>query len=112
MNKHLLLISSILFLFIYGSAQAQPGITWTAQTTPATTQTWRGIVYGNGVFVAVAASGTGNRVMTSPDGVTWTSRTTPVDNGWNDVTYANGLFVAVAGSGTDNRVMTSSDGIT
>ena len=26
-------------------------------------------------IVAVAASGTGNRVMTSPDGITWTLRT-------------------------------------
>ena len=29
-----------------------------------------GVTYGVGKFVAVAASGTGNRVMTSPDGIT------------------------------------------
>jgi hypothetical protein len=26
---------------------------------------WYGVTYGNGIFVAVAASGDGNRVMTS-----------------------------------------------
>jgi len=70
------------------------------------------VTYGNGLFVAVAQSGTGNRVMTSPDGITWTSRTNPVDNDWYSVTYGNGLFVAVAYTGTGNRVMTSPDGIT
>jgi hypothetical protein len=62
--------------------------------------------------VAVADSGSGNRVMTSPDGITWTSRTSAGDNDWFSVTYGNGLFVAVASSGSGNRVMMSSDGIT
>jgi len=70
------------------------------------------VTYGNGLFVAVAYSGTGNRVMTSLDGITWTQQTTPANNNWYGVTYGNGLFVAVAGSGTGNRVMTSPDGIT
>jgi hypothetical protein len=65
------------------------------------------VTYGNGLFVAVAYSGTGNRVMTSPDGITWTIRTSAADNDWAGVTYGNGLFVAVAHSGTGNRVMTS-----
>jgi hypothetical protein len=113
MKKHVPLISGILFLLLFarGAALAQAGITWTAQTTSATSQVWRSVAYGNGLFVAVAASGTGNRVMTSPDGITWTSRITPADNNWIDITYANGLFVAVAQSGTGDRVMTSPDGI-
>ena len=65
----------------------------------------------SGLFEAAARDGTGNRVMTSPDGITWTSRTSP-NNEWRSVTYGNGLFVAVASSGTGNRVMTSPDGIT
>ena len=48
----------------------------------------------------------GNRVMTSPDGITWTSRTSAADNAWYSVAYGDGLFVAVSGDGTD-RVMTS-----
>ena len=62
------------------------------------------------LFVAVATSGT-NRVMTSPDGITWTSRTAAEVNEWKGVTYGNDLFVAIAATGT-NRVMTSPDGIT
>lgn len=68
---------------------------------------WRGVAFGNGVFVAVASSGTGTRVMTSSDGLTWTPRQSATDADWNAVTFHNNLFVAV---GTD-AVMTSADGI-
>jgi hypothetical protein len=86
-------------------------LTWTTRTSAAN-NAWTSVTYGNGLFVAVASSGTGDRVMTSPDGITWTSRTSAADNDWRGVTYGNGLFVAVAASGTGNRVMTSPDGIT
>ncbi|WP_104137213.1 tail fiber protein [Cryobacterium sp. Y62] len=68
-----------------------------------------GTVTGAGLFVAVAYTGT-NRVMTSPDGVSWTSRSAAEANQWFSVTYGAGLFVAVAGDGT-NQVMTSPDGV-
>jgi|GEM_PF-5855649 len=68
---------------------------------------WRGVAFGNGVFVAVASSGTSTRVMTSSDGLTWTPRQSASDSAWNAVTFHNNLFVAV---GTD-AVMTSPDGI-
>lgn len=71
---------------------------------------WRGVCYGNGLFVAVASDGTGNRVMTSPDGLTWTSRVSASDSYWRAVIYGNGLFVAVGGS-SNGTVMTSPDGI-
>ena len=87
------------------------GITWTSRTSAANND-WRSVTYGNGLFVAVAATGTNNHVMTSPDGITWTSRTSAANNVWYSVTYGNGLFVAVAITGTNNRVMTSPDGIT
>ena len=66
------------------------------------------------LYVAVAETGVGNRVMTSTNGVTWTARTTPADNNWRKVVWAEGLglFVAVATSGVLNRVMTSPDGVT
>ena len=87
------------------------GVNWISRSSPADNQ-WTDITYGNGLFVAIARTGTGNRVMTSPDGITWTLRTTPADNAWQSVTYGNGLFVAVAFGGSSNRVMTSPDGIT
>jgi hypothetical protein len=87
---------------------------WTTRTS-ASDNDWRSVTYGNGLYVAVASSGTGNRVMTSPDGINWTSRNSAADLFWLSVTYGNGLFVAVArtisATGTNNRVMTSSDGI-
>lgn len=82
------------------------GINWTSRSSAADNN-WRGLTYGDGLFVAVSEGGVGNRVMTSPDGINWTSRSSAADNGWFSVTYSNGLFVAVATSGAGNRVMTS-----
>ena len=77
------------------------------RTTPSSE--WRGIAYGNGLFIAVSSTGT-NRVMKSTDGVNWT-QIAVVANGWHSVAFGNGLFVAVAYSGI-NRVMYSADGTT
>ncbi|MCW5908169.1 MAG: hypothetical protein KIS94_09940, partial [Chitinophagales bacterium] len=87
------------------------GTTWSEVAAPVNL-TYNEVAFGNGIFVAVASSGTGNRVMTSTDGETWTSRSSAADNTWNSVAYGNGMFVAVASTGTGNRVMTSPDGIT
>ncbi|CAG1006024.1 hypothetical protein RHIZO_03226 [Rhizobiaceae bacterium] len=83
--------------------------TWTYIASPEAWVAWESVTYGNGLFVAVGGSGT-SRVMTSPDGVTWTSRTAAQNNYWHSVAFGNGTFVAVATDGT-NRVMTSPDGI-
>ena len=89
------------------------GTTWVLRTA-SVANNWRCVTYGNGLFVAVGAGpGSGNRVMTSPDGINWTSRTSAADFTWSSVTYGNGLFVAVAQIGLNNtNVMTSPDGIT
>lgn len=71
-------------------------------------QQWEAVTYGDGKFVAVASSGSGNRVMTSTNGTYWTSRTSASNSNWQGITYADGLFVAVG----SNAVMTSPDGIT
>ena len=65
------------------------------------------------MFVAVADSGTGNRVQTSADGIGWTARTSAADNNWQSIAWSPELrlLVAVASSGTGNRVMTSANGI-
>ena len=106
------------------------GINWTAQTTPSRDQ-WVSVTWGGpgpGLFVAVAKYGplgsesTGNRVMTSSDGINWTLRTSPVEKAWRSVTWGGpfpGLFVAVAKADQSslipaspgNRVMTSPNGI-
>ncbi|MFN9110073.1 MAG: hypothetical protein ACK5XN_08395, partial [Bacteroidota bacterium] len=70
-------------------------------------QNWEAVTYGDGKFVAVASSGSGNRVMTSTNGTYWVSRNSASDSNWQAITYANGQFVAVG----SNAVMTSPDGI-
>lgn len=86
---------------------------WFSRTTGAD-NSWTAVAWSPalGMFAAVSSTGTGNRVMTSYDGITWTARTSAADSGWQDIVWADslGLFVAVAGSGA-NRVMTSPDGI-
>jgi hypothetical protein len=79
---------------------------WTGILSP-NTNSWRGVCYGNGMFVSVSSTGVGNRVMTSPDGRTWTSRTS-LSKLWGGVCYGDGLFVAV---GQDGGIMYSNDGI-
>jgi hypothetical protein len=89
--------------------------TWTTRTSAAD-NAWISVCWSSelSIFVAVAETGTGDRVMTSPDGITWTARTSAADNFWRSVCWASelSLFVAVAASGTGDRVMTSPDGIT
>jgi hypothetical protein len=47
-----------------GTVMLQPnGVTWTLRTSAADND-WLSVCYGNGRFVVVALSGTGNRVMT------------------------------------------------
>jgi hypothetical protein len=88
--------------------------TWTTRTSAAD-NSWRSVCWSSelGMFCAVASSGTGNRVMTSPDGITWTSRTS-IDSQWEDVCWSPelGLFCAVSISGITSGVITSPDGIT
>ena len=89
---------------------------WTSQTSPVD-HDWYSIAWSPqlGMFAAVANTGTGNRVMTSPDGTAWTSQTTP-DQEWCAIAWSPelGMFTAVDrgfGSPT-SRVMSSVDGVT
>lgn len=63
------------------------------------------------IFCAVSQDGT-NRVMTSPDGITWTARTASAASTWSSVIWSPdlNLFCAVANGGA-TRVMTSPDGV-
>ena len=90
------------------------GTTWVARVSAADNG-WASVCLHTptGRLVAVAYTGTGNRVMTSDDGgITWQTRTSAADNNWFSVCQhtPTGRLVAVAYSGTGNRVMTSDDG--
>jgi len=83
---------------------------WYPIAAPAKNQ-WSCVAYGGGVFVALSPDGTGNRVMSSPDGTIWTVTATGApDNAWgtNCLCYGNGMFVAVSGGATN--AMYSVDG--
>ena len=110
------LMALVLVVNLLGAASSARAdeIIWTSRD--ATADRWNSVAYGNNLWVAVAESGTGKRVMTSEDGITWTSRTSAADNNWFSVAYGKDgnekpLWVAVAAGGTAGRVMTSPDGI-
>ena len=107
----LCVIGLFLIMVVSTTVNATDATPWSSRISAADNN-WTSITYGNGLFVAVSATGKGNRVMTSSDGSTWISQSSAVDNFWVSVTYGNGLFVAVASTGTGNRVMTSPDGFT
>ena len=97
------------------SSGAKAVQTWTGRTSALDNNFWHSICWSPqlAIFVVIAYSeGSSIRVMTSPDGITWTSRASP-SNGWVRVCWSpeRMLFVAVAVDGT-NRVMTSPNGIT
>ena len=82
-------------------------------TVSYTYNQWRELVWApeNEVLVAVAASGTGNRVIKSMDAVNWVLCENIENNNWQSVCYSSPLnkLVAVSSSGTGDRVMTSDD---
>ena len=84
---------------------------WTEKTT--NNNQWYGVAYGNNTFVAVSASGTDNRVMTSTNyGETWNLQTLTNVNrnyNWRKIAFGNGRFVAISNSGGTDRVMVSTD---
>ena len=90
-------------------ATSSDGINWTART-PSEAMWFQDVSYGNGLFVAVARSGT-NRIMTSPDGITWTSRSTNINPTFGGVAYGNGIWVALADGSPGGTTFTSYDGL-
>lgn len=66
---------------------------------------FRGLGYGDGVFVAVGGSSSG-QIFTSLDGANWTPQI-PASSWLGDVTFIDGVFVAAGGNGARQR---SSDG--
>jgi LPXTG-motif cell wall-anchored protein len=74
------------------------GISWTTQTSAAD-NTWTYVTYANGLFVAVAQTGTGNRVMTSGSFTPTTDTTLAATGGNVEWVLFAGLIAGLAGSG-------------
>ncbi len=120
-SKAALLLITIACMAVPAAASAAiTAQSWTIHTgpttLPATDIAMQTIVWAPGLslFVAIANDATGNTVVTSPDGITWTRRTPAANDGWSSVAWspALGKLAAVASSGSGSRVMYSSDGIT
>lgn len=98
------------------------GINWTTATLTGVTNgtLWRELAWSPDLllFVAVAQDGTTSpsaKILTSPDGTTWTQRAQPVaGDGWNAVTWCGslGMFVASGMTGNTWDLLWSTDGIT
>jgi hypothetical protein len=80
----------------------------------ASDHNWYDIVWSPelSLFVAIA-TGNGNKVMTSSNGITWTAHPAASNNAWISITWSPELklFAAVSSSGNGDRVMTSPDGM-
>jgi hypothetical protein len=108
----------------YNRVMTSPyGTAWTGRTAAGDNDEWMSVAYGTSTFVAVGwgSSGvldgrgsSGDHVMTSTDGTTWTARTAAGDNdAWKSVAYGNGMYVAVGNAnGGYDAVMTSPYGNT
>lgn len=69
------------------------GTTWTLVPSGNDAAVWIGIAFGNGLLVAVAASGTGDHIMYSSDVFTWF--TSPYNFAGNGIGFGNNKFVVV-----------------
>ena len=90
-----------------------PGYTATARTM-ATTADWEDVVYGDGKFVAVEASGTVANY--SADGVTWADAGALTGNfAWTDVVYGGGegstAYAVVGGLGGEGAILQAVFGV-
>jgi hypothetical protein len=83
------------------------GISWTAPASGFGASAISGLAYdGAGLYVAVSA---GNKIRTSPDGVTWTGRVSPYGGGnFTGASFGAGVFLATNDAG---QTCTSPDGI-
>jgi hypothetical protein len=75
--------------------------------TLSSSESWGDIVFGNGIWVAVAPLK--SYVSTSPDGVVWTQRATPIAHDSPKIAFGNGVFVRCGFN--SNIVLTSPDGV-
>lgn len=96
--------------------RSSDGITWT-NSNHNNGGGWLSVCWSPylGLFAAVGSGLAGQRVMTSPDGITWTLRITPAaaDRTWSSIIWSTRLGMFIAGNqSTPSGVMLSRDGIT
>ena len=75
------------------------GITWDNRSISGLTNSYEGVTYGNGLFMAVSST---NYIYKSTDAITWTKTGVDVSGnpGLEDIIFENSVFVAVGSQGT------------
>lgn len=87
------------------------GVTWTSYAMPnEATISYSLVRYCNNLFVAVGdVAANGQKLLTSPDGQTWTSRATlPVGTTVTGLSYTGGMYMA---STDQDQAIISTDGV-
>lgn len=83
-------------------------LVWTTHS-PANGNNYHSVTFGLNMFVAASTNGSNNRIMTSPDGITWTERAANLSPG--NLVYGHGRFVGAGIYGSSDTIV-SEDGIT
>ena len=86
-----------LLIFLPRISIADPLDNWHWRNPLPQGNSFNGVAFGNGVFVAVGQLGT---IMVSSDGVGWQIRPSGVRDNLSAVAFGNGMFVAVGENGT------------
>ncbi len=93
-------------------ATSSTGALWTMRTA-ASSNDWDFVMWSSvgSLFIALATAGTTSRVMTSPDGTTWTGRSTPSAS-WVSAETDGATVIALSGVSASGIQMSSTDGTT
>ena len=89
-------------------AYSSDGINWTGAAYPFTVG--YGVHFGNGLFVGLGNTTSGNSIITSPDGINWTGRGDTIFTSYGTCAYYHGTLWVAGGVG-GNCLAFSSDGI-
>lgn len=93
-------------------------ITWSLSTIPVTNRFWEEVIYGNGIFLAIAGdyydAGLDSyffntTAIISTDGIVWTVSTLPIAGDWRSAAYGNDIFIIL--DTYYEKVLSSTDGI-
>lgn len=81
-----------------GIEYSMDAVSWTPASGTILSESYWGLAYGNGIYVAVGTNGV---ILYSSDGMTWSQASTPSFDETHilGVAYGNGRFLAVGSSG-------------
>lgn len=98
--------------FSSGLMTSTNGTAWTSRTVSAADD-YSSVRWSPSLLLFVAVGFSNGKVMTSPDGITWTTQTAPV-HAWFNLCWSGdlGMFVCTNGDFTTSSIMYSYDAIT